>query len=163
MRRKYKYLYHAAPIPIVRAIGNYDPVRTYVERCATASHLTKRRAKIGITKTIELWIELIVPSLLTLVMLPALWGVGVIMLASALWRRYVQDRGRRRTSNDRSYSYARRPVWSSRIARTCRAGQHRARRIRGCRSWSRTRVLSPRSRTRPIHHPTLSAPRHSSS
>src|SRR5688500_16657624 len=98
MRRKYKYLYHAAPVPIVRTAGEYDPIRTYMERRATTSRLTKRPAKIRITKTIELWIELIGPSLLALVMLPVLWVVGVVMLARALWRRYVPGRGQQRTS-----------------------------------------------------------------
>jgi hypothetical protein len=143
MRRDYKYLYHAAPIPIVGPAADYDPVRTYMERRDTASRLAKQPARVHLANTVEFWIELIVPSLLTLVMLPVLWVVGLVMLARALWRRYVRDRGRQRTSDHGSRSYARRS-WSARIERIWRARQHRSRRIRGRQSSRRARVLSPR-------------------
>jgi len=127
MRRDYKYLYQAAPISIVRPTENYDPERTYMERRATASRLAKQQANVRCAKTAEFWIELIVPSLLALVMLPVLWVVGIIMLARALWRRYVRGHGRQRAGDNRLRSVCRRPVPSWRIERTWGGRQHRAR------------------------------------
>ena len=104
MRRDYKFVYHAAPIPIVRPTAEYDPIRTYVSRRATAARRTRRTVKVRLARMAEFWIELIVPSMLALVMLPVLWVVGIIMLARALWRRYAQ---RRRSAADQRQSIAR--------------------------------------------------------
>jgi hypothetical protein len=150
MRRSYKYLYHAAPIPIVRSRVDYDPVGTYLERCAAASRLAKRRKKLHAVKALERRMDLIVPSVLAVVMLPVLWLVGVIMLARALWRRYAHGRARQRTVDNQSRSHARPPFRSSRIERNRRGGQHRARRIRGRRSSRGRSVPSPRHRMRSL-------------
>ena len=145
MRRNYKYLYHAAPIPIVRPTVHYDPLRTYMERRATASRLARRRAKRRITRTIAFWIELIVPSILVLVMLPVLWVVGLIMLAGAFWQRYVRGCGRQRTRDDLSRSYAGRSAWASSVRRAWRPDHA------PCRRGVNETRMAPRERE--LHEP----------
>jgi hypothetical protein len=57
MRRSYKYLYHAAPIPLVRATAQYDPVRTYEARRGVPSRLKKAAGKDCVEQELrERWI-----------------------------------------------------------------------------------------------------------
>ena len=97
MRRDYKYLYQAAPIPYVWATVSYiDPVRTDEERRAIARGIAKQQAKLRRAKLAERWMVYILASMLVVVVLPVVVVVGFIILARALWRRYTQDRERPR-------------------------------------------------------------------
>ena len=97
MRRSYKYLYHAAPIPLVRATAQYDPVRTYEARRGVPSRLRRQRARLRRARIAERWIVRTVASLLAIAMLPVLVVAEIIMLAIALRRRYARGREWRRT------------------------------------------------------------------
>ena len=98
MRRDYKYLYQAAPIPYVGAtVGYIDPARTAEERRAIARGIARQQAKLRRAKLGERWMVYLLASMLVVAALPVVVVVGFTILARALWRRYTQDCERPRT------------------------------------------------------------------
>ena len=99
MRRDYKYLYQAPPIPFARPTRGYtDPVETDEERRGEASRLAKQRAELRRAKIAERWVVFTAAALLAIMMLPVLAVAGAAILARVLWRRYVGGGERPRTS-----------------------------------------------------------------
>ena len=99
MRNDYKHLYSLVQVPSVRTIVPYaDPLRTNEERRARASRIAKQQAKLRRAKVGERWIVFTVASMMAIAMLPVVVVVGAIVMASVLWRHYLQGRGRQGTS-----------------------------------------------------------------
>ena len=97
MRRDYTYLTQRAPVPNAAGTLSYadsawyaDPVWTSEERHAAESRLAEQRARIRRAKAAERYVVLGAAAVLAIAVLPVTVIVGAVLLARALWRRYVQ-------------------------------------------------------------------------